>query len=104
MPITGYNEDERRSTCKSERASLVERFGPDTVVVTPFDFADIIRENIPVPTYGTFMCEDLAYIIDEADIVDFIVDPRETKSRGVRAEFAIAQIYGKKTIWQGVEL
>lgn len=94
LPITGYDLDERKRVAEAARHCL--HLDPDAFVVTPFDIAEGVEMMNPQADYADFMKEDIAYIIDKAEAVCFLVNPRLTKSKGVQLEYQAARIYGKK--------
>lgn len=98
LPITGYDEAERRERAKYIKKTLIEHY-PGSYVVTPFTIADELREHNMDPTYGEYMGKDLATIIDDACAVCFDELPWVTESRGVRLEYAAATLYGKACIF-----
>jgi len=95
LPITGYDLAERRDLAERARRRLRERH-PGARVISPFDIADVIEAEKPEPLYSDYMKEDVALILDEADAVCFLVNPRLTRSKGVRLEYQTARIYGRR--------
>ena len=96
LPITGYEESERRQKCEKAKEELHRIYGDDIAVVSPFECSDMCRDRFESPTYGEFMGIDIAYIIDHCDAVYFLADPKITSSKGVRLEYAAATVYGKE--------
>lgn len=92
LPITGYDEIERRATCEIARTALHKQ---NHIVVSPFDIADCVEQEIVNPVYGDYMAVDIRFILNFADAVCFLVDPLKTESKGVRFEYECARIYGK---------
>lgn len=95
LPITGYNENERRVLAEKARAWVIHKFGAESVT-TPFDLADELRARMDNPSYSDYLSLDVAYIIDNIDTLFCLVNPHKTKSRGVRLEYQTAKIFGKK--------
>ena len=100
LPITGHDPTERRGYAESVRLGLRALY-PDAEIVTPFDIADRVEALNPSPSYGDYMKEDIAFIIDQADTICFTVNPRNTYSNGVKLEWQTAKIYHKKIITYG---
>ena len=98
IPITGYDEAERRERAEYIKSKLRDHYG-DATVVAPFDIADKLSKIFKDPTYGEYMGNDLAVIIDEVNAVCFDELPWVTESRGVRLEYAAATLYGKACIF-----
>lgn len=98
LPITGYDEKERRKKCESTKKELRKRYGKDVDIVSPFECAAVCCEKFVQPTYGNYMGTDIACLIDICDAVYFTVNPETTESKGVRLEYATAKLYGKKII------
>ena len=94
LPITGYDLKERMAVAEAARHILQK--DPDAFVTTPFDIAESVDAVDPCAGYSDYMKEDIAYIIDYADAVCFLVDPLTTDSKGVKLELQTAKIYGKK--------
>ena len=94
LPITGQDLEERKATAEAARQILQKN--PDFFVVTPFDIGESVEAVDPGAGYSDYMKEDVAYIIDYADAVCFLVNPKLTESKGVQLEFHTAKIYGKK--------
>ena len=94
LPITGYDLKERMEVAEAARQILQKN--PDFFVVTPFDIGESVDAVDPGAGYSDYMKEDIAYIIDYADAVCFLVDPLTTDSKGVKLELMTAKIYGKK--------
>ena len=80
----------------AEAARQILQKNPDFFVVTPFDIGESVDAVDPGAGYSDYMKEDIAYIIDYADAVCFLVDPLTTDSKGVKLELMTAKIYGKK--------
>lgn len=95
LPISGYDLSERRRVAEAARLHL-QAENPEARVVSPFDLADYVEALNPQARYSDYMKEDLAFILDEADVVCFLENPLFTKSRGVRLEYAAARAYGKR--------
>ena len=95
LPITGYDLDERRRLAEAARLHLMAE-NPGAEVRIPFDIADWVDALNPQATYADYMKEDIAFIIEKADAVCFLVHPRLTQSRGVQLEYQTAKIYKKK--------
>lgn len=95
LPISGYDLEERRLVAESAQRILQERYR-DARVISPFDVADYVEAMNPQADYSDYIKEDIALIIDKVDVVYFLVNPRLTKSKGVRLEYHTAKIYGKK--------
>lgn len=95
LPITGYDLEERRLVAESAQRILQERYA-DARVVSPFDVGDYVEAMNPRADYSDYMKEDIALIIDQADVVCFLVSPILTRSKGVKLEWRTAQIYGKR--------
>ena len=96
LPITGYDEADRRELCESAKEFIRQRFISLADAISPFDIAPIVRAEHPEPDYGDFMGADIAVLIRRADAVLFLVNPERTPSKGVRLEYACAQIFGKQ--------
>lgn len=94
LPITGYDLEERKRLAEAARRIL--QLDPDVFVVTPFDIGEALELMNPLAGYADYMKEDIAYIIEKADAVCFLVNPRLTRSRGVRLEYEAARIYKKQ--------
>ena len=95
MPISGYDLAERRRLAEKARHSLLSEC-PEAEVVTPFDIGARVEKMNPAVSYSDYMKEDIAFIIDFADAVCFLVNPLTTKSKGVRLEYWAARVYGKR--------
>lgn len=96
LPITGYDLEERRMVAESAQRLLQGRY-KDARVISPFDVADYVEALNPQADYSDYIKEDIALIIDKVDVVYFLVDPRLTRSKGVRLEYHTAKVYGKET-------
>lgn len=94
LPISGYDLSERRALAEGARRHLLSKW-PKAQVVSPFDISDRVDAMNPEAGYSDYMKEDIAFIIDKADMVFFMVNPRFTYSKGVRLEWRAARIYGK---------
>lgn len=94
LPITGHDLEERKRVAETARHCL--QLDPDAFVVTPFDISEGLELLNPSPSYADYMKEDIAYIIEKAEAVCFLVNPVLTKSKGVQLEYHTARIYGKK--------
>lgn len=94
LPITGYDLEERKRLAEAARRIL--QLDPDAFVVTPFDIGESVELMNPSAGYADYMKEDIAFIIEKADAVCFLVHPRLTQSRGVQLEYQTAKIYKKK--------
>lgn len=101
LPITGYDENERREKCKAVRKMLMSKYGKETFVMSPFEIADALgRKQQDAPSYGTYLGADIRYILDEADAVCIVwEDGYWLNSKGVRLEEAAARLYNKKIIF-----
>lgn len=95
LPISGYDLSERRRLANAARHHLTAEH-PDAEIVTPFDISERVEAMTPGASYADYMKEDIAFIIELADVVCFLVNPRLTGSRGVRLEYHAARIYGKR--------
>ena len=100
LPITGRDPRESRESAESARAGLRALY-PDAEIVTPFELADRVDSLNPSAGYADYMKEDIAFIIEHADTVCFLVNPRTTPSNGVKLEWQTAKIYHKKIITFG---
>lgn len=99
LPITGYDESERRRKCASIKNKLMGRYGAQTRVTTPFDIADVLRTK-GEPTYGDYLGADVRFILDEADAICVYVKGGEfPDSKGVHLEYCAATLYGKKVLF-----
>lgn len=94
LPITGHDLEERKATAEAARQILQKN--PNFFVVTPFDIGESVEAVDPGAGYSDYMKEDIAYIIDYAEAVCFLVNPILTRSKGVKLEWRTAQIYGKR--------
>lgn len=94
LPISGYDLEERKRVADAARFCL--QMDPDFFVITPFDIAESVEFFNPDAGYADYMKEDLAFIIEKAEAVCFLVDPLTTDSKGVKLELMTAKIYGKK--------
>lgn len=100
LPITGYDENERREKCKQAKEYIRKKYGTDIDIVSPFEICDALRANIGSPTYGNYLGADVQFIIDEADAIFVITENGEfPESKGVRLEYTAAQLYGKKILF-----
>lgn len=99
LPITGYDEKERRALAEKARAWVKKEFGAESVT-TPFDLADELRTEIDEPSYSDYLMRDLAHIIDNVDTLFCLVNPHKTQSKGVRLEYQTAKIFGKKIYFE----
>ena len=95
LPITGYNLTERKRLADAARHHLLGDC-PEASVVTPFDIGEGVELMNPAAGYADYMKEDLAFIIEKADAVCFLVNPRMTNSQGVKLEYQAAKIYKKR--------
>lgn len=95
LPISGYDIVERRNLAETAKFRILTR-NPLARVFTPFDIAEGVELLNPAAGYADYMKEDIAFIIDNADEVCFLVNPLLTRSKGVRLEYHTAKIYGKK--------
>ena len=95
LPITGYDLEERRQMAEAAQRILQEKYR-EARVISPFDIADHVEVMNPQADYSDYIKEDIALIIDQVDMVCFLVNPRLTRSKGVRLEYHTAKIYGKK--------
>ena len=95
LPISGYDLAERRRLAEAAKHHLQGDY-PEAEIVTPFDIGDGVELMNPAAGYADYMKEDIAFIIELADVVCFLVNPRLTGSRGVRLEYHAARIYGKR--------
>lgn len=98
LPISGHDIDERKAVCEQERKRLLAQF-PTCRVIAPFDVEPLVANLCDGPQYGDYMAEDIRLLLNESDCVVFLVDPRATLSKGVRAEYALAQIYEKDIVY-----
>ena len=80
----------------AEAARHILQEDPDAFVTTPFDIAESVEFFNPDAGYADYMKEDLAFIIEKAEAVCFLVNPLTTDSKGVKLELMTAKIYGKK--------
>jgi hypothetical protein len=103
LPITGYDLDERRRLAEAARLHLMAE-NPGAEVRIPFDIADWVDALNPQATYADYMKEDIAFIIEKADAVYFLVNPLTTRSKGVKLEYRTARIYGKRILRLAVRL
>ena len=94
LPISGYDLEERKRLAEAARQIL--QLDPDAFVVTPFDIGESVELMNPSAGYADYMKEDLAFIIEKAEAVCFLVNPMFTRSRGVKLEYQAAKIYGKR--------
>ena len=97
LPISGYDLAERRRLAEAAKHHLQGDY-PEAEIVTPFDIGDGVELLNPAAGYADYMKEDIAFIIELADAVCFLVNPRFTRSKGVKLEYQTAKIYGKKRI------
>lgn len=95
LPITGYDIGERRELAEKAKLMLMAR-SPQAKILTPFDIAEGVELMNPEAGYADYMKEDIAFVIENADEVCFLVNPLLTRSKGVRLEYHTAKIYGKK--------
>lgn len=100
LPITGRDPRKSRDSAESARAGLRGLY-PDAEIVTPFDLADRVDSLNPSAGYADYMKEDIAFILEHADTVCFLVNPRTTDSNGVKLEWQAAKIYHKKILTFG---
>lgn len=100
LPITGYDESERREKCEQIREHLLAKYGEGTFAVSPFDIADMVRDRDGEPTYGDYLGADIRFIIDEADAVYvYTENGMFPQSKGVRLEYSAATLYDKKVLF-----
>lgn len=95
LPITGYDLTERKELAEKARETLRSKY-PKARITTPFDLSEDVEVEAPNPGYADYMKVDLGFIIGKADTVCFLVNPRFTKSKGVKLEWHAARIYHKK--------
>lgn len=100
LPITGHDPEERRGSAEAAKLGLRSLY-PDAEIVTPFELADRVDDLNPYAGYADYMKEDIAFIIEHADTVCFLVNPRTTSSNGVKLEWQAAKIYHKKILTYG---
>lgn len=93
LPITGKDLEVVKARAEELKAQFTEL---GYKAVTPFDLSD---NN--VKTYGTYMGDDIRFIIDKADVV--YLDDNWSYSRGCKTEWYCALVYGKK-IWKSLDL
>lgn len=94
LPITGYDIGERKETCRKCRERLLANF-PTCSVIVPFDVEPAVAAMCNGPQYGDYMAECVRLLLNEADCVMFLGNPRASQSKGVRLEYELARIYGK---------
>ena len=95
LPITGFDLKERKRVAHSAKRLLLTEY-PEAEVVTPFDVADYVEAMNPKAQYADYMAEDIGFMLKAADMICFLVNPRFTKSKGVKLEWHAARIYHKK--------
>ena len=103
LPISGYDLTERRRLADAARHHLLAE-NPEAEVVTPFDISDRVEVMNPAAGYADYMKEDIAFILELADAVCFLVNPRLTGSKGVKLEYQAARIYGKRIMRLAVKM
>ena len=88
VPISGC-DIEAQQTCAAEIAAKLRALGHEPV--NPFDTPEPPRELPEKVRYAYFMGEDIKRLLT-CDAAFFC--PRWNKSKGCRAEFQLAMIYG----------
>ena len=89
LPITGKDLEVVKARAEELKAQFTEL---GYKAVTPFDLSD---NN--VKTYGTYMGDDIRFIIDKADVV--YLDNGFKISQCCMLEYCTAKIYHKKRIY-----
>jgi len=103
LPISGYDLTERRRLADAARHHLLAE-NPAAEVVTPFDISEGVELMNPAADYADYMKEDIAFILQKADSVCFLVNPRFTASKGVKLEYQAARIYGRRILRLSVRM
>lgn len=103
LPISGYDLAERKRLVEAAKHHLQGDY-PEAEIVTPFDIGEGVELMNPAAGYADYMKEDIAFIIEMADVVCFLVNPRFTGSKGVKLEYQAAKIYGKRILRLDVKM
>ncbi|MGM9838133.1 MAG: DUF4406 domain-containing protein [Paludibacteraceae bacterium] len=96
LPMTGH-EDTLEQRLKEAVTWCKEKF-PDSRVITPRMIQVAVEGALRKPKYSDYLCADLQFIMEDADIVVFCEGWQN--SRGCRLEHAVAQEFGKKIIYK----
>lgn len=95
IPISGYDLEERKEAARAEKEKVSDMF-PEASVFTPFDVC-----SEPGRDYAYYMGRDVEHLL-KCDTI--YLCPGWHKSKGCRAEQAIAIIYGKTVIYAKTDI